>query len=254
MSPLSAFSTFSDSVLVDSGMKFMDIIEDILAQLTPMAVTHFGANVLTRISQLFDKYMDMLIKSLPGPSDDDNLTELKEVIHFRAKTDSEQLALLGLAFTILDELLPLAIIKVWSLTNESKELESENIVPNASITAELKEWKRSLQHSFDKLRDHFWADLYWDSDPLPSLPFQALFARLQQLATVAGDVLLGKEKIQKILLARLTETVVMWLSGRNSGMCLRMNQFHLSHLACSSALPEDEWFVETAKTAINNFC
>ncbi|KAJ7011897.1 hypothetical protein NC653_002098 [Populus alba x Populus x berolinensis] len=27
MSPLSAFSTFSDSVLVDSGMKFMDIIE-----------------------------------------------------------------------------------------------------------------------------------------------------------------------------------------------------------------------------------
>lgn len=29
---------------------------------------------------------------------------------------------------------------------------------------------------------------------------------------MAGDVLLGKEKLQKILLARLTETVVMWLS------------------------------------------
>lgn len=29
---------------------------------------------------------------------------------------------------------------------------------------------------------------------------------------MAGDVLLGKEKIQKNLLARLTETVVMWLS------------------------------------------
>lgn len=41
---------------------------------------------------------------------------------------------------------------------------------------------------------------------------QALFARLQQLATVAGDVLLGKEKLQKVLLARLTETIVMWLS------------------------------------------
>lgn len=41
---------------------------------------------------------------------------------------------------------------------------------------------------------------------------QALFAKLQQLATVAGDVLLGRDKIQKILLARLTETVVMWLS------------------------------------------
>ena len=41
---------------------------------------------------------------------------------------------------------------------------------------------------------------------------QALFARLQQLASVAGNVLLGKEKIQKVLLSRLTETVVMWLS------------------------------------------
>lgn len=29
---------------------------------------------------------------------------------------------------------------------------------------------------------------------------------------MAGDVLLGKEKLQKILLARLTETVLMWLS------------------------------------------
>lgn len=44
---------------------------------------------------------------------------------------------------------------------------------------------------------------------------QALFGKLQQLATVAGDVLLGKEKIQKILLARLTETVVIWLSDEN---------------------------------------
>lgn len=42
---------------------------------------------------------------------------------------------------------------------------------------------------------------------------QALFGRLQQLASVAGDVLLGKEKIQKILLSRLTETVVMWISN-----------------------------------------
>ncbi|KAJ6671899.1 EXOCYST COMPLEX COMPONENT 8 [Salix viminalis] len=228
MSPLSAFATSSDSVLVDSGMKFMGIVEDILSQLTPMAVLHYGANVLTRISQLFDKYMDMLFKSLPGPSDDDNLTELKEVIHFRAETDSEQLALLGLAFTILDELFTTC-----------------------------------------------WEDLYWDPDPLPSLPFQALFAKLQQLAIVAGDVLLGREKIQKILLARLTETVVMWLSEEQEfwdvfedesvplkplGLQQLILDMHFTvEIACfaargidpQSALPEDEWFVETAKTAIN---
>jgi len=42
---------------------------------------------------------------------------------------------------------------------------------------------------------------------------QALFGRLQQVASVAGDVLLGKDKIQKVLLSRLTETVIMWLSN-----------------------------------------
>ncbi|KAJ4827518.1 hypothetical protein Tsubulata_038364 [Turnera subulata] len=205
MSPLAAFVTSSDSVLVGSGLRFMDIIEEILAQLTPLAIVHFGGNVLNRVSQLFDKYMDALIKSLPAPSDDDNLTELKEVVQFRAETDSEQLALLGIAFTILDELLPYAVAKAWSPKNKSQETDIESFVPNASVTAELKEWKRHLQHSFDKLRDHFCRqyvlsfiysregktrlnadiyldgegeDLYTDSDPLPSLPFQVILLPL----------------------------------------------------------------------------
>lgn len=46
-----------------------------------------------------------------------------------------------------------------------------------------------------------------------SLLMQALFSKLQQLAIIAGDVLLGREKLQKILLARLTETVIIWLSN-----------------------------------------
>ncbi|XP_062161111.1 exocyst complex component EXO84C isoform X2 [Alnus glutinosa] len=325
---LSAFATSSESILVDSGKRFTYIVEDILKQLTPLAVMHFGGNVLSRISQLFDKYMDALIKALPGPSDDDSLTDLKEAIPFRAETDSEQLAILGIAFTILDELLPNSVMIIWKQQNESNEPKSgpiENIVPSASTTIELKDWRRHLQHSFDKLKDHFCRqyvlnfiyaregktrldariylngkgeDLYWDSDPLPSLPFQALFAKLQQLATVAGDVLLGKEKLQKILLARLTETVVMWLSDEQEfwgvfehdsaplqplglqqlildmHFTVEIARFagypsrHVHQIASAiiarairtfsargidpqSALPEDEWFVETAKSAIN---
>ncbi|KAJ1397144.1 Cullin repeat-like-containing domain superfamily [Sesbania bispinosa] len=327
-SSLSAIATPSSSMLVESGMRFMHIIEEILEQLTPLASLHFGGNVLSRILQLFDKYMDALIKALPGPSDDDNLPELKEAMPFRAETDSEQLAILGIAFTILDELLPNAVLSTWMLQSESKEPDSgltENVVLNTNANMELKEWRKHLQHSFDKLRDHFCRqyvlsfiysregktrlnahiylsdnreDLYWDSDPLPSLPFQALFAKLQQLATVAGDVLLGKEKIQKILLARLTETVVMWLSDEqefwgvledNSAplqplglqqlildmhFTVEIARFagypsrHVHQIASAiiarairtfsargidpqSALPEDEWFVETAKSAIN---
>lgn len=172
-----------------------------LEQLTPLAILHFGGNVLTRISQLFDKYTDALIRALPGPSDDDNLTELKEAIPFRAETDAEQLALLGLAFTIFDELLPDAVRRTWNTKNENKEAGNENSVPTSTTTPEMKEWKRQLQHSFDKLKDHFCRqyvltfiysregrtrlngkiylstnneDLCWDSDPLPSLPFQVV--------------------------------------------------------------------------------
>lgn len=179
-------------------------LQEILGQLTPLAILHFGGSILSRISQLFDKYMDALIKALPGPSDDDNLPELKEAMPFRAETDSEQLAVLGVAFTILDELLPNAVLSTWNQLNESKEPDSantENVLPNVNTSVELKDWRKHLQHSFDKLRDHFCRqyvlsfiysregktrldaqiylsdngeDNYGDPEPLPSLPFQVI--------------------------------------------------------------------------------
>ncbi|KAF9587444.1 hypothetical protein IFM89_002625 [Coptis chinensis] len=327
MSPLSPMVS-SDNAVIDSGTRFMFIVRDIVEQLTPFAITHFGGTILTRISHLFDKYVDALIKALPGPSEDDNLTEHKEVLNFRVETDAQQLSLLGTAFTVADDLLPMAVSRIWSGKSESKEPgsgPSENLGPTTSNSVDFKDWRRHLQHSLDKLRDHFCRqyvlnfiysregkmqldaqiyfsgkgnDLFWDSHPLPSLPFQALFAKLQQLATVAGDVLLGKEKIQKILLARLTETVVMWLSdeqefwdvfeddscelqplglqqlildmhfiveiavcggypSRNvhqssSAIIARaVRTFSARGIDPQNALPEDEWFVETAKAAIN---
>ncbi|KAI7733199.1 hypothetical protein M8C21_006163 [Ambrosia artemisiifolia] len=299
------------SALESQGLK---LSKDIVDQLTRLVILHFGGNVLARILQLFDQYMDELIKALPEPSEDDSLVELKEAVPFRAETDSQQLALLGTAFTIAEELLPMVMSKIWSVLNETKD------------AAENGDWRKQLQHPLDKLRDHFCRqyvlnfiysrdgntrldahiylsgesdDLNWNSDPLPSLPFQALFGKLQQLATVAGDVLLGKEKIQKVLLARLTETVVMWLMSNDedfwgvlenqvsklhpqglqqlildmhftveiarfagypsrnvqqvasSIIARAIRTFSSGGLNQQSVLPEDEWFVETAKAAIN---
>ncbi|KAJ0980798.1 hypothetical protein J5N97_009053 [Dioscorea zingiberensis] len=326
-SPLSAAAS-SNIMLNSTGKKFMCIVEDILEQFTPMTVSHFGGTILHNLLQLFDKYVETLIKALPGPSEDDTLTEHKEAIHFRAETDSQQLALLGTAYTVADELLPMAVSRTFTLETDDKEGStgsSESIGPFAVSTVEFKDWRRHLQHSLDKLRDHFCLqyiltfiysredsarldarmylegrgdDLFWDSDPLPSLPFQALFGRLQQLASVAGDVLLGKEKIQKILLSRLTETVVMWISNEQEfwdvfeDKSVQLQPFGLQQLildmhfiveiaVCGgypsrnvqqivsaiitraigtfsargidpqSALPEDEWFLDTAKAAIN---
>lgn len=178
-----------------------------MEQLTHLVILHFGGNILTRISQLFDKYVDALIKALPGPAEDDSLTELKEkTIPFRAETDSQQLALLGTAFTVAEELLPMVVSRFWSVLNETKEAGSgpaENVVGPTSNTIEFKDWRRHLQHTLDKLRDHFCRqyvlnfiysrdgntrldvqiylngegeDLLFDSDPLPSLPFQVILS------------------------------------------------------------------------------
>ncbi|XP_020091812.1 exocyst complex component EXO84C isoform X2 [Ananas comosus] len=319
----------SNIILTSSGKKFMSIVKDILDQLTPLAVIHFGGTILNKILQVFDRYIETLIKALPGPSEDDSLMESKDSLNFRAETDAQQVALLGTAFTVADELLPMAVLKTFARKIENKEAGggcNEGIGQNLVISAaEYKEWRRHLQHSWDKLRDHFCRqyvltfiysregkarldariylegkgdDLFWDCDPLPSLPFQALFGRLQQLASVVGDVLLGKEKIQKVLLSRLTETVVMWLSDEQEfwdvfeDEYVQLQPFGLQQLildmhfiveiaVCGgyssrnvhqlvsavitraigtfsakgvdpqSALPEDEWFVDTAKSAIN---
>ncbi|CAH9097708.1 unnamed protein product [Cuscuta europaea] len=326
-SPLSTFATPSGRQLVESGMRFIYVVKEIVERLSPLVILHFGGNILARISQLFDKYVDALIKSLPGLSEDDNLTELKESVPFRVETDSEQLALLGTAFTISEELLPMVVSRIWNILTESKETDTGGlsdviITPPSNTTVDVKEWRRNLQRSLDNLRDSFCrqyivnfiysrdgearldAQIYLSGmslmsevEPLPSLPFQALFGKLQQLATVAGDVLIGREKIQKVLLARLIETVVMWLYDEQEfwsvledssapltqhGLQQIMLDMHFTveiarfagypsrivHQIASdimsrairtfsargivqSALPEDEWFVETAKGAIN---
>ncbi|KAL4200801.1 hypothetical protein AMTRI_Chr02g212960 [Amborella trichopoda] len=322
--------TPSNIMVTNSGKKFISVIQEIVEQLTPNAILHYGGNILYRLAKLFDSYIDALIKVLPGSSEDDNPSENKDNINFRAETDAQQLALLGTAFTVAEELLPMAVSGICSQKNEGDEpvsmsSDNSNLLPGNTI--ELKDLRRHLKPSLDKLRDHYCRhyvlsfiyssdgkprldarlylngkaeDLFWDSDPLPSLPFQALFTKLQELASVAADVLIGKEKIQKILLARLTETVVIWLSNEQDfwevfeDESVHLQPFGLQQLifdmhfiveiaVCGgypsrqvrqialeiisraigtfatrgidphSALPEDEWFVDMAKAAINRF-
>ncbi|PWZ14031.1 Exocyst complex component EXO84C [Zea mays] len=324
-SPLSG-AVSPNVMLTSSGKKFMSIVNDVLDQILPMTIVHFGGAILNKFLQLFDRYVETLIKVLPGPSEDDNLLESKEPIELKAESDAQQLTLIGTAYTVADELLPAAVSKFFDIQAEKKGAggSSEGLGPGSIYAMEYKEWKRNLQHSLDKLRDHFCRqyvlsfiylegksrldakmylgrkdnDLLFDPDPLPSLPFQALFGRLQQLASVAGDVLLGKDKIQKVLLSRLTETVIMWLSNEQefwdifddrsvqlqpSGLqqlildmhfiveiavCGRFPYRPVQQLVSAiitravaafsargvdpqSVLPEDGWFVDTAKAAIH---
>ena len=180
----------------------MCFLQDVLDQVTPMTIVHFGGTILNKFLQLFDRYVETLIKVLPGPSEDDNVVESKEPVEFKAESDAQQLALIGTAYTIADEFLPAAVSKFFAMQTEKKGTSgpSQGLGPGSIYSTEYKEWKRHLQHSLDKLRDHFCRqyvlsfiylegksrldarmylevnrdDLLWDSDPLPSLPFQVI--------------------------------------------------------------------------------
>ncbi|XP_020274800.1 exocyst complex component EXO84C-like [Asparagus officinalis] len=199
----SSLAALSDIMSTGSGKKFMSIVKDILEPLTPIVILHFGGTILSRLLQLFDKYVEKLIRALPSSSEDDNLTDPKETTELRAETDAQQLALIGTAFTVADELLPMAVAKIFNPQSENREEGSgpDCISPVAISSVEYKDWRRHLQHSLDKLRDYFCRqyvltfiysredkarldarmylegkgeDLFWDTDPLPSLPFQVV--------------------------------------------------------------------------------
>lgn len=157
-----------------------------------------------RVVQLFDCYVDLLTKALPSPSEDDGITELKEALPFKAETDSQQIAVLGVANSVVDDLLPMAVSTIWNVKMETHDPtigSHESISPIGGHAIEFKDWRRQLQHSLDKLRDHFCRqyvltfiysregkarleariyvdgegeDFLWSSDPLPSLPFQVI--------------------------------------------------------------------------------
>ncbi|KAL2466201.1 Exocyst complex component EXO84C [Abeliophyllum distichum] len=73
---------------------------------------------------------------------------------------------------------------------------------------------------------------------------------LQQLSAVVGDILLGREKIQKVLLARLTETVVMWLSDEQEFWgVLEHNSAPLQPAGLQQLILDMHFIVEIARFA-----
>eukprot|EP00249_Psilotum_nudum_P020293 c27639_g1_i1 orf=288-2651(+) len=229
-----------------SAHRLNSMIQDLLEDMTPLMCKHFGGSALDGIAHLFSKYIEMLTHALSGPTENEGKTGLKNGVNVRmAVTEAQQLALLGNATALADELLPRAAVIISSLQQANSKEETRRRAgerPATGVTRlpEQKEWRRNLQQSVDRLRDHICrhyaleliyssdaeplvtADLYlnmhendkeqiWHKDTMPSPPFQALFLKLSKLALVAADVLPGRERLVILLLMRLTETVMMWL-------------------------------------------
>ncbi|KAL5160193.1 Exocyst complex component EXO84B [Glycine soja] len=223
----------------DVALVGTDFFEDV----GPLLSMQLGGQALEGLFQVFNSYVNMLIKALPGSMEEEaSLEDSGNKIVRMAETEAQQIALLANASLLADELLPRAAMKLSPINqaaykddNRRRTSERQNRHP------EQREWRRRLVGSVDRLKDtfcrqhaldlifteegdsHLTADMYINMDGnaeevewIPSLIFQELFVKLNRMANIAADMFVGRERFATLLLMRLTETVVLWLSEDQS--------------------------------------
>ncbi|RWR72453.1 exocyst complex component EXO84B-like protein [Cinnamomum micranthum f. kanehirae] len=205
------------------------LVQEFIETVGPLHKMELGGPVLEGMFQVFSFYVSLLINALPASVDDEaNMEDTRNKVVRMAVTEAQQIVLLANASLLADELLPHAANKLAALNGKDVLLKS---------ASDIREWRRRLQRCVDLLRDSFCrqhaldliftedydtrisADMYIRMDEdvneydwLPSPIFQELFIKLNRVASIAAVMLSGREKFTTLLLMRLTETVILWIS------------------------------------------
>ncbi|KAM0959315.1 hypothetical protein ACFX13_025127 [Malus domestica] len=229
--------------LTSSAHRFNFMVQDFFEDVGPLLSMQLGGQTLEGLFQVFNSYVNMLIKALPGSMEEEaNFEGSGNKIVSVAENEAQQIALLANASLLADELLPRAAMKLSPLNQVAyrddlrrRSSDRQNRHP------EQREWKRRLVSSVDRLKDsfcrqhaldliftedgdsHLTADMYINMDAnveevdwFPSLIFQELFVKLNRMASIAAEMFVGRERFATLLLMRLTETVILWLSEDQS--------------------------------------
>ncbi|RZC54957.1 hypothetical protein C5167_013799 [Papaver somniferum] len=230
----------SQPKLSSSAHRFNSMVQEFFEDVGPIINMQLGGTTLEGLLRVFTSYVNLLITALPGGMEDEgNLEGCENKIVRMAETETQQMALLANASLLADELLPRAFMKL----NSQNQVGGKDELPRGASDRqnrgpEQREWKKRLQRSVDRLRDtfcrqhaleliftedgftHLNAETYLNMDGnveehewFPSPIFQELFAKVSRMATIAADMFVGRERFATILLMRLTETVIMWLSN-----------------------------------------
>ncbi|XP_022844928.1 exocyst complex component EXO84B-like [Olea europaea var. sylvestris] len=225
--------------LSSSAHRFNAMVQDFFEDVGPLLSMQLGSKTLDGLFQVFNSYVNMLIRALPGSIEDEaNLQGSGNKIVRMAETEAQQIALLANASLLADELLPRAAIKLSPLNQPTyKDDSRRGLTERQNRNPELREWKKRLVNSLDRLKDSFCqqhaldlifteegdsylnADIYINMDGnedeiewFPSPIFQELYAKLNRMAAMAAEMFVGRERFAMLLLMRLTETVILWLS------------------------------------------
>lgn len=237
-------STAFQNKLTSSAHRFNLMVQDFFEDVGPLLSMQLGSKALEGLFRVFNSYVDVLVRALPGSMEEEeaNFEGFGNKIVQMAETEAQQLALLANASLLADELLPRAAMKLAPLDQTSQRTDDlRRPTDRQNRNPEQREWKRRLLSTVDKLKDafcrqhaldlifteegdsHLSADMYInmdgngdDVDWFPSLIFQELYAKLNRMASLAADMFEGRERFATSLLMRLTETVILWLSGDQS--------------------------------------
>ncbi|CAH9087483.1 unnamed protein product [Cuscuta epithymum] len=234
--PLGAM--ISQPKLSTSAHKFNTMVQELCEDISPLESLRLSHQALEGIIQTFNVYINMLINALPGSMETENIEGTGHRIVRIAETEAQQTALLANALLLADELIPRAATKLSpchqqqaNRMEDSAKRSSERRIP------EQRELKRRLQRLVDQLRDSFCrqhalelifgedgvvrlnADMYLNMDEsgeepewFPSPIYQELFEKLTRIANIASELFIGRERFATMLLVRLTDTVILWLS------------------------------------------
>ncbi|CAN8311904.1 unnamed protein product [Cochlearia groenlandica] len=221
-----------------SAQRFNSMVQEFLEDAGPLdEALQLDGIALDGVLQVFNSYVDLLINALPGSAENEE-NPVHRIVKV-AETESQQTALLVNALLLADELIPRSASRILPQgTNQSTPRRGSSDRQNRP---EQREWKKKLQRSVDRLRDSFCrqhalelifteegevrlsSEIYILMDEtteepewFPSPIFQELFAKLTRIATIVSDMFVGRERFATILLMRLTETVILWISDDQS--------------------------------------
>lgn len=228
--------------LSNSAHRFNTMVQDFFEDVGPLLSMQLGGSAMDGLLKVFNSYINLLINALPGSIEDEaNLEGLGNKIVRMAETETQQLALLANASLLAEELLPRAAMKLSPMYQAGMDDSRRRVSERQNRVPEQREWKKKLQRSVDRLKDsfcrqhaldliftedgdtHLSAEMYISMDNsveepewAPSLIFQELYAKLNRMASLAADMFVGRERFATLLLMRLTETVILWLSEDQS--------------------------------------
>ncbi|KAH8497601.1 hypothetical protein H0E87_020042 [Populus deltoides] len=143
--------------LTSSAHRFNLMVQDFFEDVGPLLSMQLGGQTLEGLFQVFNSYVNMLIKALPGSMEEEaNFEGSGNKIVRMAETEAQQIALLANASLLADELLPRAAMKLAPLNQTNhKDDPRRRPLDRQNRHPEQREWRKRLVNSVDRLKDTF---------------------------------------------------------------------------------------------------